>query len=182
MHSGTSRLAFRLSVFGVSFALALGLAISARSDSSAGASKTLLSLSLARDYASLAELRRDADLVAVVTVAGEPKVSDSMQDIPTVDIPLRITHVLHGDARAGDIVTLMQVGDPTGQILVAEPLPAVLQIGRRYVLFMNKQFADQPQFVITGAVGAFEATNGSGYRRMGSANAALPLLVDESQF
>lgn len=71
----------------------------------------------------MAELRSDAKLVALVSVEGAPILSNHLGNIPTVDVQLRVEKVFAGVAQVGDGVTLVQIGDPSGQIKVTDPIP-----------------------------------------------------------
>lgn len=145
-------------------------------------SQHMFSLSIAKEYKTLAELRRDADVVALVSVEGEPNPSERLANVPTVNVHLRVERVFGGGAQVGDTITLVQFGDPSGQIRVAEPIPPILQNGKRYVVYLSRQFPDQPQMFLTGQAGAFEAGSGAEFHRLGDASAALPKSVSLDQF
>ena len=180
---GSRRHAIICMAAGVSLVIsAATFVMTQRADDTFVANKSV-SLSFVRDYASLAELRGDAAVVAVVTALSEARVSSRIPDVPTVDVALRIDRVLYGTANVGDTVTLVQVADPTGNVVFSDDLPAPLSRGRKYVVYLNRQFPDQEQMVLTGAVGAFQRdVDGVGYTRMGSANKGLPLHADERDF
>ena len=145
-------------------------------------SQRTISLSIAKEYKTLAELRRDADVVALVSVEGVPSPSNRLGNIPTVDVQLRVEKVFAGVAKIGDAFTLVQIGDPSGQIMVAEPIPPILQNGKRYVLYLNRQFPDQPQMMLTGQAGVFEFGTGAEFHRLGDASADLPMNASADQF
>ncbi len=144
-------------------------------------SKHGISLSIAKEYKTLAELQRDADIVALVSVDGEPSPSKRLANIPTVDVHLRVEQVFAGRAQAGDTITLVQYGDPSGQITAEDAIP-ILQDAKRYVVYLNRQFPDQPQMFLTGQVGVFEAGSGTQFHRLGNASADLPKIVSLNQF
>lgn len=145
-------------------------------------SQRTISLSIAKEYKTLAELRRDADVVALVSVMGVPSPSNRLGNIPTVDVQLRVEKVFAGVAKIGDAITLVQIGDPSGQILVTDPIPPILQIGKRYVVYLNRQFPDQPQMMLTGQAGVFETDTGAEFHRLGDASADLPKSASLDQF
>ncbi len=145
-------------------------------------SQGVISLSIAKEYKTLAELQRDADVVALVSVEGEPSPSKRLANVPTIDVHLRVERVFAGGAQVGDTITLIQIGDPSGQITVAESTPPILQNGKRYVVYLNRQFPDQPQMVITGQTGVFEAGSGTEFHRLGDASADLPKNASLDQF
>ena len=144
--------------------------------------QSVVSLSIAKEYATFAELRRDADLVALVTVAGAPKPSTRIEGLPTVDLVLRVEQVLAGTPAVGDTVTLVQVGDPSGRVTVADPIPPILREGKRYLVFLNRQFPEQPQMFITGQAGVYETDSGGQFRRLGDASPKLPQTASIDQF
>lgn len=144
-------------------------------------SKHGISLSIAKEYKTLAELQRDADVVALISVHGEPSPSKRLANIPTVDVRLRVEQVFAGRAQAGDTITLVQYGDPSGQITVEDSIP-ILQDGKRYVVYLNRQFPDQSQMFITGQAGVFEAGAGAEFHRLGDVSADLPKSVLLNQF
>lgn len=141
-----------------------------------------LSLSIAKEYKTLAELRHDADVVALVSVQGVPTPSNRLGNIPTVDVQLRVEKVFTGTAQVGDNITLVQIGDPSGQIVVTDPFPPILQNGKRYVVYLNRQLPDQPQMIIAGQAGVFEAGTGAQFHRLGDASANLPKNATLDQF
>jgi hypothetical protein len=141
-----------------------------------------VSVSIAKQYGTLAELRRDADVVALVSVEGAPIPSTRLANIPTVDVQLHIERVLAGTAQVGDTITLVQIGDPTGRITVTEPIPPILHVGKRYVLYLNRQFLDQPQMFLTGLAGVYEADANVGFHRLGDVSPALPMRATLDQF
>jgi hypothetical protein len=141
-----------------------------------------ISVSIAKEYGSLAELRHDADVVALVSVEGVPIPSTRLANIPTVDVQLRIERVLAGTTQVGDTITLVQIGDPTGRITVTEPIPPILHVGKRYVLYLNRQFPNQPQMFLTGLAGVFEADASVGFHRLGDVSPALPKSATLDQF
>ncbi len=145
-------------------------------------SQRTISLSIAKEYKTLAELRRDADVVTLVSVEGVPSTSNRLGNIPTVDVQLRVEKVFAGVARIGDAITLVQIGDPSGQIMVADPIPPILQNGKRYVVYLNRQFPDQPQMILTGQAGVFEAGTGAEFHRLGDVSADLPKNASLDQF
>lgn len=145
-------------------------------------SQRTISLSIAKEYKTLAELRRDADVVALVSVQGVPSPSNRLGNIPTVDVQLRVEKVFAGVAQVGDAITLVQIGDPSGQIKVTEPIPPILRNGKRYVVYLNRQFPDQPQMILTGQAGVFEAGTGAEFHRLGDASADLPKNASLDQF
>lgn len=144
-------------------------------------SQGMISLSIANEYKTLAELQRDADVVALVSVEGVPSPSKRLANIPTVDVQLHVERVFAGGAQVGDSITLVQFGDPSGQIMVAEPIPPILQNDKSYVVYLNRQFPDQPQMVLTGQAGVFEAGSGSEFHRLGDASPDLPKSVTLDQ-
>ena len=144
-------------------------------------SQGVISLSIAKEYKTLAELQRDADVVALVSVEGEPSPSKRLANVPTIDVHLRVERVFAGGAQVGDTITLIQIGDPSGQIMVEDSIP-ILQNGKRYVLYLNRQFPDQPQMFVTGQAGVFEADSGTEFHRLGDASAGLPKSVSLNQF
>lgn len=141
-----------------------------------------VSLSIAKEYKTLAELRRDADVVVLVLVEGVPSPSKRFGDVPSVDVQLRVEHVFAGGAQVGDSITLAQIGDPSGQITVTEPIPPILQNGKHYVVYLNRQFPDQPQMCITGQAGVFEAGSSTEFHRLGDASPDLPKSLSLDQF
>lgn len=143
-------------------------------------SKHVISLSIAKEYKTLASLQRDADVVALVSVVGEPNPSKRLADIPTVDVRLHVEQVFAGMAQTGDTITLVQYGDPSGQITVEDSIP-ILQDGKRYVVFLNRQFPDQPQMFLTGQAGVFEAGTGTEFYRLGDVSADLPKSLSLNQ-
>lgn len=145
-------------------------------------SQHMFSLSIAKEYKTLAELRHDADVVALVSVVGVPSPSERLANVPTVDVQLRVERVFGGVARVGDTITLVQFGDPNGQIRVTEPIPPILQNGKRYVVYLNRQFPDQPQMFLTGQAGVFEAGTGAEFHRLGDASVDLPKNASLDQF
>lgn len=142
--------------------------------------KHVISLSIAKEYRTLAALQRDADVVTLVSVEGEPSPSKRLANIPTVDVQLRVEQVFAGMAQTGDTITLVQYGDPSGQITVEDSIP-ILQDGKRYVVFLNRQFPDQPQMFLTGQAGVFEAGTGTEFYRLGDVSADLPKSVSLNQ-
>ena len=140
-----------------------------------------VSLSIAKEYGTLAELRRDSDLVALVSVDSAPNPSLRLANIPTVDVQLRIVRVLAGAAQVRGTITLVQIGDPTGRITVTEPVPPILHAGKRYVVYLNRQFLDQPQMFLTGISGVFEDDGSMRFQRLGDVSPALPRIVTLDQ-
>ena len=141
-----------------------------------------VSVSIAKQYGTLAELRRDADVVALVSVEGAPIPSTRLANIPTVDVELRIERVLAGTAQVGDTITLVQIGDPTGHITVTNPIPPILRAGEHYVLYLNRQYPDQPQMFLTGLAGVYEADANIGFHRLGDVSPGLPRSATLDQF
>ena len=158
-----------------------GVSIASLSARTPTPSKHVISLSIAKEYKTLAELQRDADVVVLVSVEGEPSPSKRLANFPTVDIHLRVEQVFAGGAQVGGTFTLVQYGDPSGQITVEDSIP-ILQNGRRYVVYLNRQFPDQPQMFLTGQAGVFEAGSGTEFHRLGDASAGLPKSVSLNQF
>jgi len=70
-------------------------------------SQRTISLSLAKEYKTLAELRSDANVVVLVSVVGVPILSDRLGNIPTVDVQLQVEKVFTGVANVGDSITLV---------------------------------------------------------------------------
>ncbi len=165
----------------VAVAAIAGVSVVDQNARTATPSHRVISLSIAKEFKTLAELRRDAEVVALVSVEGVPSPSKRFGYIPSVDVQLRVEQVFAGGAQVGDKITLAQIGDPSGQITVTEPIPPILQNGKRYVVYLNRQFPDQPQMVITGQAGAFEAGSGTEFHRLGDASPDLPksLLLDQ---
>ena len=145
-------------------------------------SQRTISLSIAKEYRTLAELRRDANVVALVSVVGVPILSNRLGNIPTVDAQLQVEKVIAGAANVGDSFTLVQIGDPSGRIKVIDPIPPILQNGKRYVVYLNRQFPDQPQMMITGQAGVFEASASAQFIRLGDASPGLPKNPTLDQF
>ena len=143
--------------------------------------RRIISLSMAKEYKNLGELRADASVVALVTVEGSPTPSSRLGDTPTVDLQLRVEKVIGGSAKIGDAITLVQVGDPSGRIIVADPVPPILQTGVRYIVYLNRQFPDQPQMFLTGQAGVFAASTGSNFQRLGDTSVDLPKIVTLDQ-
>lgn len=143
-------------------------------------SQHVISMSIAKEYKTLAELRRDADVVALVSVEGEPSPSKRLANIPTVDVHLRVERVFAGGAQVGDTITLVQYGDPSGQIWVEDSIP-FLRNGKRYVVYLNRQFPDQPQMFLTGQAGVFEAISADEFHRLGYASTDLPKSISLNQ-
>lgn len=141
-----------------------------------------ISFSIAKEYKTLGELRSDANVVALVSVVGVPVDSNRLGNIPTVDVQLQVEKVLAGIANVGDHITLVQIGDPSGHTTVTDPIPPILQNGKRYVVYLNRQFPDQPQMMITGQAGVFEAGSGTQFIRLGNASADLPKNPSLDQF
>jgi hypothetical protein len=169
---------FALGYVGAAALLAIAAASLVDGGSASEEKTRVVWLSLAKEYHSLAELRQDAEVVAVVQVLGEPNESARVPDAPTVDVRLRVERVLKGAASPGDSLLLVQFGDLTGRTAFSEPLPPVLLAGQRYLLFMNRQFPDQPQMVLTGLAGVYRADVSTNmYRREGSIFADLPEVV-----
>jgi hypothetical protein len=142
----------------------------------------VVSQSIAKEYGTLADLRRDADVVALVSVEGIPSPSTRIANIPTVDVQLLVERVLAGTVQVGDTIALIQFGDPTGRITITEPLPPILSVGKRYVVYLNRQFSDQPQMFLTGVAGVFEANANGGFQRLGNASPDLPKNGSLDQF
>lgn len=157
-----------------------GVSVVGQNARTATPSQRVISLSIAKEYKTLAELRRDADVVALVSVKGVPNPSKRLASTPTVDVQLRVEQVFAGGVQIGDSITLVQFGDPSGQITVEDSIP-ILQNGKRYVVYLNRQFPDQPQMVITGQAGVFEAGSGAEFHRLGDVSPDLPknLLLDQ---
>lgn len=138
-------------------------------------------MSIAKEYKTLADLRSDADVVAVVSVQGEPSPSSRLGNIPTVDLQLRVEEVLGGTSKVGDTITLIQIGDPSGRIIVADPISPILSNGKRYLVYLNRQFRNQPQMFITGQAGVFEAGTSVDFHRLGDASPELPKNISLAQ-
>ena len=158
-----------------------GLSLAGLKEHAPAPSKKVISLSIAKEYKNLEELRRDADVVALVSVVGEPRPSQRLANFPTVDVHLRVEQVFDGEAHVGDTLTLVQYGDLSGQITVEDSIP-ILQDGKQYVVYLNRQFPDQPQMFLTGQVGAFEAGTSTVFHRVGETSAHLPKDVSVNQF
>ena len=149
----------------------------------AGPGTSEVSLSVAKTYSTLSQLRQDADVVALVRVDGAPRASARIADVPTVDVPLLIERVIKGDAAAGDRLVLAQVGDLEGKVRIAEPVPPILQEAKRYVVYLNRQFPDQPQFMITGVAGVYaQSPDGGHFTRVGDVSPELPTSSALHQF
>ena len=159
-----------------------GISIVGKNSRTPTPSQSVVSLSIAKEYKTLAELRHNADAVALVSVEGVPSTSERFANVPTVEVHLHVERVFGGVAQVGDTITLVQFGDPSGQIMVAEPIPPILQNGKRYVVYLNRQFPDQPQMFITGQAGVFEVGSGAEFHRLGNASADLPKSVSLDQF
>lgn len=144
-------------------------------------SKRVISMSIAKEYKTLAELKRDADAVVLVSVEGEPSPSHRDANVPTVDVRIRVVQVFAGETQVGDTLTLVQYGDLSGQITVEDSIP-ILQNGKRYVVYLNRQFPNQSQMLVTGQVGTFEAGSGTEFHRIGEASPDLPKIVSLNQF
>ena len=167
---------------GLAVAVIAGVSVVGQNARTPTPSQGTISLSIAKEYKTLAELRRDADVVALVSLEGVPSPSKRFGYIPSVDVQLRVERVFAGGAQVGDTITLAQIGDPSGQITVTEPIPPILQNGKRYVVYLNRQFPDQPQMVITGQAGVFEAGSGTEFHRLGDASPDLPKSLSLDQF
>lgn len=144
-------------------------------------SQHVISMSIAKEYSTLAELRNAADVVALVLVEGEPSPSTRLANIPTVDVRLRVEHVIAGAVQIGDTLTLVQYGDLSGHVIVEDSIP-FLQSGKRYVVYLNRQFPDQPQMFLTGQDGVFEAGSANEFHRLGAASTNLPNSFSPNQF
>lgn len=161
--------------------IVVGVSVARQGAGTPAPSKHVISLSIAKEYKTLAELQRDADVVALVSVKGEPSPSKRLPNVPTVDVRLRVEQVFAGRAQAGDTITLVQYGDLSGQITVEDAIP-ILQDGKHYVVYLNRQFPDQSQMFITGQAGVFEAGAGAEFHRLGDVSADLPKSAMLNQF
>jgi len=65
---------------------------------------------------------------------------------------------------------------------VTDPIPPILQNGKQYVVYLTRQFPDQPQMMITGQAGVFEAGSSAQFIRLGDASADLPKNPSLDQF
>jgi hypothetical protein len=162
--------------------IAVGVGISSHFGGTPIPTHEVVSLSIAKEYRTLAELGRDADVVALVSVEGTPKPSTRIANVPTVDVQLRVERVLASKVQVGEAIHLIQFGDPTGRITITEPLPPILSVGKRYVVYLNRQFSDQPQMFLTGVAGVFEANANGGFQRLGNASPDLPKNGSLDQF
>ncbi len=142
----------------------------------AGSGGFLMEGSSVRSYSSLAELNKDATLVALITPTGTAHV-ESISGVPFTVATASISRVFKGSA-SSSLLDVRQLGDATsGGLMVT---------GQSYVAFLQpfELLHGHPtsQYVVIGGLaGLYWQTSSGMLQRVDAHSVDLPLLLSPSQ-
>lgn len=120
-----------------------------------------LSASWAVGYQSIAELRRDADLVVLGSITGIAGVEHDSNGLPFTDFTFRIERVISDPkARSGlSSITLHQTGGVMNGYRYEVEDDTLFGIGERAILFL-REYSPGKYHVIGGPTGRFRSSGG----------------------
>lgn len=120
-----------------------------------------LSASWAVGYQSIAELRRDADLVVLGSITGIAGVENDSNGLPFTDFTFRIERVISDPkARRGlSSITLHQTGGVMNGYRYEVEDDTLFSIGERAILFL-REYSPGKYHVIGGPTGRFRSSGG----------------------